>query len=199
MSDIQEEQKRLYKRAEENDIKEIWKSVVGFEGSYEVSNLGNVRSIDRYCIQKNNFNEKYNHIYKGKILKQFKNNAGYKQVQLSFRYKSIPKRVHRLVAEAFLDNPNNYKCVNHIDGNKENNNVNNLEWCSYSHNNMEARKLGLNKGWKGMTYKKRCQLAIEYINNIDNMLTINVDGQGRIFIDEEGQNDLLNILKGDNK
>jgi hypothetical protein len=64
---------------------------------------------------------------------------------------------------------------------------------------MEARKLGLNKGWKGMTYKKRCQLAIEYINNIDNMLTINVDGQGRIFIDEEGQSDLLNILKGDNK
>ena len=188
--------------AEENDKKEIWKAVIGYEGSYEVSNLGNVRSIDRYCIQKNNNSEKYNHIYRGKILKQFKNNAGYKQVQLSFRYKSIPKRVHRLVAEAFLENPNNYKCVNHIDGNKENNNVNNLEWCSYSHNNMEARKLGLNKGWKGMTYKKRCQLAIEYIENnslYEIIYDYNVDDEQELqyVSDETATNGLLNILKGD--
>ena len=144
-------------------MQEQWKDIKGYENIYQVSNLGNVRSVDRYINQKNSKCDKYNHIYKGKILKQFINNAGYCQVQLSYKYKSIPKRVHRLVAETFISNPKNYKCVNHIDGNKQNNNVNNLEWCTYSHNNSEARRLGLNKGYKGMTYKKRCELAIEYI------------------------------------
>ena len=141
-------------------MQEEWRDVVGYENVYQVSNLGNVRSVDRYYNQVNGKNGNCNHIYKGRTLKQFKNNAGYMQVQLSYRYKSIPKRVHRLVAEAFLDNPNNYKCVNHIDGSKENNNVNNLEWCSYSHNNRHAREMGLNKG---ISYKTRCKRAIEYI------------------------------------
>lgn len=144
-------------------MNEIWKPIIGYEKSYEVSNLGNVRSIDRYCIQKNNRSEKYNHIYRGKILKQYKNNAGYMQVQLSYQYKSIPKRVHRLVAETFLNNPHNYKCVNHINGDKTDNRVENLEWCSQSYNMKEAFKNGLKKPHKGMTYKKRCELAIEYI------------------------------------
>lgn len=181
--------------------KEIWKPIKDFESSYEVSNLGNVRSIDRYCIQKNNRSEKYNHIYKGKVLKQFKNNAGYMQVQLSYQYKSIPKRVHRLVAEAFIENPNNYKCVNHINGNKLDNRAENLEWCTYSHNNNEARRLGLNKGYKGMTYKKRCELAIKYINSAEH-LTLEYGPFRKLSKREEEyfnrEQDLLNILKGDN-
>jgi hypothetical protein len=176
--------------------KEIWKPIKNYEGSYEVSNMGKVRSLDRYCIQKNNFSDKYNHIYKGKILNQYKNNAGYMQVQLSKRYKTLPKRVHRLVAEAFISNPDNYKCVNHIDGNKLNNNVSNLEWCSYSHNNREARRLGLNKGYKGMTYKKRCELAIEYMNQL--LFDLN-----RQYITFEKWEEILepleNILKGRDK
>lgn len=146
---------------------EIWKPVKGYENVYEVSNFGNVRSVDRYIEQKNNKCEKYNHIYKGRLIKQYENNAGYMQVQLCYKYKSIPKRVHRLVAEAFIPNPNNFKCVNHIDGNKHNNNIENLEWCSYSYNIKHARKMELNKGFKGMTYKKRCRLAIEYIKKED--------------------------------
>lgn len=177
---------------------EIWKPIKGFEDSYEVSNLGNVRSIDRYCIQKNNKSDKYNHIYKGKILKQYKNNAGYMQVQLSYKYKSIPRRVHRLVAETFIDNPNDYVCVNHIDGNKINNNVNNLEWCTYSHNNSEARRLGLNKGYKGMTYKKRCELAIEYIEKhkqINMFADLRKEGTHQYTIECDAD-DLLSILRG---
>ena len=56
------------------------------------------------------------------------------------------KRIHRLVAEAFIENPNKLPCINHIDGNKQNNHIDNLEWCSYSHNNRHAREMGLNKG-----------------------------------------------------
>lgn len=170
-------------------MQEEWKSIKGFENSYEVSNLGNVRSIDRYCIQKNNRSEKYNHIYKGKILKQFKNKAGYMQVQLSYRYKSYPKRVHRLVAETFIDNPNDYSCVNHIDGNKLNNNVDNLEWCSYSHNNRHARKTGLNKGNKGISYKNRCLKAIEYIKS-------NLDNTGWLEIGSQDVEVLIKLLQG---
>lgn len=174
---------------------ETWKPIKDYENVYEVSNYGNVRSIDRYYEQTNGKCEKYQHIYKGKILKQYKNNAGYMQVQLSFKYKSIPKRVHKLVAEAFLDNPNNYKCVNHINGDKTNNRVENLEWCTYSHNNREARRLGLNKGYKGMTYKKRCELAIEYIKTTNFWGLYDDTPMEEVKYGEE----LLEILKGEDK
>lgn len=173
---------------------EIWKPIAGFENSYEISNYGNVRSIDRYCIQKDNRGEKYNHIYKGKVLKQFINKNGYFQVQLSYQYKSIPKRVHRLMAEAFIPNPNNYPCVNHIDGNKLNNKLENLEWCTHKHNNREARRLGLNKGYKGLTWKKRCQLAVEYI---EDKLKIYPEGLVTKHLGQEFLKDISDLLKGD--
>ena len=160
--------------------KEIWKPIKGYENVYEVSNLGNVRSVDRYYEQNIGKNKNVKRVYKGKILKQFKSNAGYMRVQLSYKYKSIPKTVHKLVAETWrksqegretlLKKLKEYKLDNevigytpNIDGNKENNKVTNLEWCTYSHNNKEAIRNGLNKGFSGTTYKKRCKLAIEYI------------------------------------
>lgn len=175
---------------------EIWKPIKGYEDAYEVSNLGNVRSIDRYYEQRNKKCEKYLHIYKGKVLKQFKSNAGYMRVQLSYKYKSSPKTVHKLVAEAFLDNPNNYSCVNHIDGNKENNCVDNLEWCTYSHNNREAIRMGLNKGFKGTTYKKRCELAIEYIEH-EYFKRVQLGVTNTDFQKWQIE-DVLSILKGEN-
>ncbi len=69
---------------------------------------------------------------------------GYYNVCL-FKNGKHNKKVHRLVAEAFLENNNNYPCINHIDGNKLNNNVENLEWCTYSHNTKESYRLGLQK------------------------------------------------------
>lgn len=101
-------------------MNEIWKDIPGYEGKYEVSNLGRVRSL------------KFN---KTKILKQDTNKRGYKRVNL---YKNGKKKnywVHRLVAIAFISNPNNYKEVNHKDENTSNNNVKNLEWCTREYNN----------------------------------------------------------------
>lgn len=131
-------------------MKEIWKPIKGYKNVYEVSNLGRVRSVDRYLEQESWNGSKYSHTYKGKVLKQFKSKEGYMKVTLSYKYKLVPKTVHKLVAEAFLDNPNNYPVINHINGNKLDNSVNNLEWCTYEHNNKEAFRLGLNKPtWKG--------------------------------------------------
>lgn len=101
-------------------IDEIWKDVVDFEDLYEVSNIGRVRN------KKN-----------GKILSQsIVMNSGYCRVSLT-DYNKITKshNVHKLVARAFISNPDNLPCINHIDEDKTNNIVNNLEYCSYSYNN----------------------------------------------------------------
>ena len=97
---------------------EIWKDVKGFEGLYQVSNYGNVKS----CITK-------------KILKQAKHHSGYMVVCLSKSGTHKNYSVHRLVANAFISNYNNYKHINHKDENKQNNSVENLEWCTVIYNN----------------------------------------------------------------
>ena len=111
--------------------KEYWRPVVGYEGLYEVSNWGRVKSLDTY---RKGINGSVR-FCKERILKQGKDKFGYLYVDL---YKNNIKKkykVHRLVAEAFLDNPDNLPCVNHKDENKQNNIVSNLEWCNYSYNN----------------------------------------------------------------
>lgn len=112
-------------------MEEIWKDIKGYEGLYQVSNLGNVKSINHY----NKFGEK-TILYKGKVLKQqiIKTN-GYLSVNLSKNGKTKKFLVHRLVAEAFITNSNNYLVINHIDENKLNNSLDNLEWCTYLYNN----------------------------------------------------------------
>lgn len=118
-------------------MKEIWKPIKGYEGIYEISNFGKVKSI-RY------FNHVNNKIYsREKMLKLSLNEKGYFRVGLYKSGKEIKFKVHRLVAENFIPNPNKYNEVNHIDGNKQNNCVDNLEWCTHSHNIKEAVKLGL--------------------------------------------------------
>lgn len=102
------------------------KDIVGYKGLYSIDVLGEVINLKTNYIKKNTINKVGYYIcnlYKDNIQKTF--------------------LIHRLIALHFIDNPNNYPCVNHKDGNKLNNNLDNLEWCSYSHNNKHAFDTGL--------------------------------------------------------
>lgn len=121
-------------------MKEIWKDIPNYEGLYQVSNLGNVRRIKKWCGNKNT------KIYKEDntiIKKHITNKPKYYFVVLSKNSIRKNVRIHRLVAQAFIPNPNNLPQVNHKDGNKLNNCVNNLEWCTNSYNISHAIKNGL--------------------------------------------------------
>lgn len=98
-------------------MKEIWKNIKNYESIYEISNLGRIKSLK-----------------KGIILKQFKNTNGYFQVELWKNKKGKKFLVHKLVAENFIPNKNNFSFINHKDENKENNCTNNLEWCTAKYN-----------------------------------------------------------------
>lgn len=109
---------------------EIWKPVNGYEGFYEVSNLGRVKSLDRYVDSAHGLR-----LHKGKILQPEVDKLGYRLAHVCKDGKDDRLLVHRLVAEAFLDNKENLPCVNHKDEQPWNNQVNNLEWCTYTYNN----------------------------------------------------------------
>ena len=122
-------------------MEEIWKWVDGYQGFYKVSNLGRVKSVDRYVYCEVSPN-KLQHLF-GKVLKSKIDKKGYAIVYLSKEGKQKAKKIHRLVAQAFIPNPLNLPQVNHIDGNKTNNNVSNLEWCDNSYNQKHAHETGL--------------------------------------------------------
>lgn len=111
---------------------EIWKDIRDYEGIYKISNLGNIKSLPREHV-------------KGKLLNPARNNRGYLRVALSVKGRVRYDSVHRLVAETFIPNPKNLPEVNHIDGNKLNNKVENLEWTTKSQNQIHAYKTGLRK------------------------------------------------------
>ena len=124
--------------------KERWIDIKGYEGLYQVSNLGRVKSLRRTKPNGQTVIER--------ILKESDNTRGYKYVSLSKHGILHKEYIHRLVALHFLDNPMNYKYVNHKDEFKSNNNVNNLEWCSVEYNNnygtarMRSKKTYVEKG-----------------------------------------------------
>lgn len=128
-------------------MKEVWKDITGYEGLYQVSNLGRVKTLKS-----------------GKI-KATGNCRGYLYVSLSKNsiYKNYS--VHRLVGQAFLDNPDSLPEINHIDQNKQNNRVDNLEWCSSKYNNRysNAKKVGCFKDGK-------------LIKKYDAIADVNIDG-----------------------
>lgn len=111
-------------------MKEIWNDIKEYKGLYQISNFGRVKSF---------YNNK-----EGSILKPYMNNYGYMSVKLYKNKISKNFKIHKLVAETFIPNINNYPCINHKDENKQNNKVDNLEWCTYKYNNnygtMQKRK-----------------------------------------------------------
>ena len=109
---------------------EEWKNIIGYEGLYEVSNTGQVRSLDRYVKYSNG----RIHLHKGKVLSPVKDKYGYLVVCLYCNEKQKIIKIHRLVAQAFIPNPNNLPEVNHKDEDKTNNSVDNLEWCTAKYN-----------------------------------------------------------------
>ena len=111
---------------------EIWKDIEGYEGLYQVSSEGRVKSLERSIPSK--FGSM--RIKKEKILSQSK--GRYCSVTLSYNGKSEYPSVHRLVSKAFIPNPNNYPIVMHRDNNGTNNNIKNLKWGTYSENNQQA-------------------------------------------------------------
>ena len=124
---------------------EIWKDIKGYEGLYQVSNLGRVKSLSIY--RKNSVCEYYS---KEKILKPLKDKGGYLNVRLWKNKKGKTIKIHRLVACNFLENTENKRDVNHINGIKTDNGVENLEWCTCSENIKHAFDTGLKKSNKGV-------------------------------------------------
>ena len=127
--------------------KEIWKDIKDYEGYYKISNRGRIKRLD--VIDKN---PKYNgnRIIKGGLRKSTVQKNGYKSVMLTKEGKSKRFLVHRLVAEAFIPNPDNLSIVNHINGNKTDNYYLNLEWCTYSYNIKHAHNNNLIKSDKAI-------------------------------------------------
>ena len=148
---------------------EIWKDIPGYEGLYQISNFGQVKSLKRLVSNGNGIRS-----IEEKKLKQRKWEGHYFQVKLSKNGKVKTHYVHKLVATAFLDNPNNYQIINHIDGNGFNNNIENLEWCTQKYNVNHAWQNKLcesvresAKHSKGVPPKKVIQLDSN--NNIINV------------------------------
>ena len=121
-------------------MKEVWKDIEGYEGLYQISNLGNVKSLDRTQIQKRG-DLYYNKKYKGQIIKSHLTHRGYCAVGVTKHNRHKNFSVHRLVARAFIPNPENKPEVNHIDGNKQNNDVRNLEWLTPSENIIHMHRM----------------------------------------------------------
>lgn len=113
---------------------EIWKDIPGYEDYYQVSNFGNVKSLDRYVVYKNGTKV----FYKGKNLTLHKNKKGYIFIQLHKNNTWKNFSLHVLVAQAFVENPYNLPEVNHKDGNKQNNIDLNLEWVTRQENMQHA-------------------------------------------------------------
>ncbi len=124
-------------------MKEIWKDIEGYEGLYQVSNLGRVKSLERLVTPRPGVaytrpEQIIKHNYGSKI-------KGYPNLNLCRDGRVVNALIHRLVAQAFIPNPDNKRCINHIDGDKNNFKISNIEWVTHSENTKHAFRTGLQK------------------------------------------------------
>lgn len=140
---------------------EEWKPIVDFETSYAVSNLGRVKRLERTdkYIRKDTGREVERHV--GELILKLGDNQGYYEVNLREGEKSEYRRVHRMVAAAFIPNPNNLPEVNHKNGNKHDNDVSNLEWCDRQYNVQHSIQIGLRPSAKGTDRSAKEILCVE--------------------------------------
>jgi hypothetical protein len=118
---------------------EIWKDIAGYEGYYQISNRGNVKSLDRFVINSKGFKR----FYKGKVLSKILTNSGYFCVNLTIGKKRNQFFIHRLLGIYFIPNPKNLPEIDHLDAVKTNNDLHNLEWVTSEENTERAKNKGL--------------------------------------------------------
>lgn len=134
----------------EETNKEIWKDIPGYEGYFQVSSLGNFRSLDRIVKYKTSGTRKY----PGKRLLVENMEDGYQRIVLMRDANRVRYMCHRLVALAFVPNPDNKPFVNHINGIRNDNRPENLEWCTQSENELHSTRI-LGKSMVGKTFPKK--------------------------------------------
>lgn len=146
---------------------ELWKDIKNYEGLYQVSNMGRIKSLKRIIKYKNGRNQVYN----SKILKPLSYKDKYLKIVLYKNKIGKTFAIHRLVAQAFIPNPYNYPVINHKDENKHNNKVDNLEWCTVKYNNnyknvrgraVKTRKKNLIKNKKIYVYNLQGKKVKEF-------------------------------------
>lgn len=187
-------------KSSKNKLIELWKDIENYEGLYQVSNTGKIRSLDR--IVKDTTRNRFQHL-KGKVLKETDNGKGYKLVFLNKGRKRENKYVHRLVAEAFIPNPTNLEEVNHKDLNKSNNCVSNLEWISNIENKRHYQRTDIAKQRNILKAKDRNK---KFEKRIQEYASIIINGytQEDLIIEELrrktklGYSTIVRILKENN-
>lgn len=164
-------------------MEEIWKDVIGFEGLYQVSNLGRVKSLPRLIS-----GNRPSYVLRGKILKQQNGSHGnlygkYKHICMRKNGKTYIKEVHRLVADAFIPNPQNLHQINHKDENPANNAVENLEWCDgfYNHNYGTIKERTKATKEKNKSDRKGLLTKIERNSNNAPKRVVQKDKQGNVL------------------
>lgn len=148
-----------------NDTAEVWKDINGFEGLYQVSNLGRVKSMARKVV----FGYDSEYQTSEKILSPH-TARGYKQVMLSQNGIRYYRQIHRLVAEAFIPNPNNYPIINHKNEIRDDNRVENLEWCTHTYNlayNGNRAKKSKSRMRPILQYDLQGNLIAEYAGGVE--------------------------------
>lgn len=124
---------------------ELWLDIPGYEGRYMVSNHGRVKSLARY-----RYDSRRAYSVQSRYLKQTINKDGYRVVSLHIDGKAKTVTVHRLIAAAFIPNPNNLPCIDHIDGNRANNSLDNLRWVTHKENSLNMIRLGNKPKWENL-------------------------------------------------